>query len=150
MKTFEELLEELSKGDVDYILVGGLAVDLCGFSRATFDVDLLVEHSEQNIRRLLELLCLFGEGAASELRPEDFTLEEGCIRVIEEFPVDLFTIMKGHTYKDLIPYSECFTTEKGIQIRYLNADGLIRLKEGSLRLKDQLDVEALKNIKGPI
>ncbi|MEK7702601.1 MAG: hypothetical protein AAB317_01385 [Nitrospirota bacterium] len=146
MKTFEELLEGLSKNDVLYILVGGLAVDICGFSRVTLDMDILIERSDKNIKRLLHCLLSFGKGAAKELTIEDFTLEEGAIRVVEEFPVDIFTIMRGDTYEDLLPYSNLMTTEKGISIRYLNAEGLIRLKEGSLRLKDQLDVAALKKI----
>jgi hypothetical protein len=49
MKTFEELLEGLSKSNIDYILVGGLAVDICGFSRATVDVDIIVDISKENI-----------------------------------------------------------------------------------------------------
>ena len=95
MKTFEELLEGLSKSQVDYILIGGLAVDLCGFSRVTMDVDIIVDISKENIMRLLNCLESFGEGSAMELKPEDFTAEEGCIRIIEEFPLDVFTLVNG-------------------------------------------------------
>jgi len=42
MKTFEELLEGLSKSHVNYILIGGLAVDLCGFSRAIMDTNIIL------------------------------------------------------------------------------------------------------------
>lgn len=147
MKTFEELLEGLSKAQVDYILIGGLAVDLCGFSRVTMDVDIIVDISKENIMRLLNCLESFGEGSARELKPEDFTLEEGSIRIIEEFPLDVFTLVKGKTYQDLSGYSDIFTTEKGVRIKYLNAEGLIMLKEGSVRPKDQLDVQELRRIK---
>ncbi|OGW96983.1 MAG: hypothetical protein A2Z81_06290 [Omnitrophica WOR_2 bacterium GWA2_45_18] len=147
METFEKLLEGLSKNSVDYILVGGLAVDLCGFSRATMDVDILVEGSSENIKKLLNCLEAFGNGSARELKPEDFTLEEGCIRVVEEFPVDIFTLIKGYTFGDLLSDSDIFVTEKGLPIRYLNAEGLIRLKGESLRPKDQLDVQELKKIR---
>ncbi|MBI3358158.1 MAG: hypothetical protein HY201_05850 [Nitrospirae bacterium] len=144
MKTFEELLEGLSQNNIDYILVGGLAVDICGFSRATMDVDIIVEHSKENIQKLLNCLKLFGEGSARELHPEDFSLEEGCIRIVEEFPLDVFTLMRGYTYQNLLPHSAILITERGVNIRYLNVEGLIKLKEGSMRSKDQLDVQELK------
>ncbi len=146
MKTFEELLEGLSKNNINYILVDGLAVDICGFSRVTMDVDIIVEKSEENIKKLLTCLESFGKGSARELNPEDFTLEEGCIRIVEEFLLDVFTLIKGNTYQDLLPYSDIFITEKGIKIRYLNAEGLIKLKENSLRPKDKLDVQELKKL----
>ncbi len=146
MKTFEELLEGLSKSNIDYILIGGLAVDICGFSRVTMDMDILVKMSEENIKKLLNCLESFGEGSAKELNPEDFTSEEGCIRVVEEFPLDIFTLVKGYTYQDLLPYNDIFITEKGVKIRYLNAKGLIELKKGSTRPKDQLDVQELRKI----
>ncbi len=147
MKTFEELLEGLSKNNIHYILVGGLAVDICGFSRATMDVDIIVEASKENINKLLNCLASFGEGSSRALNPEDFTLEEGCIRIVEEFPLDVFTLMRGQTYQDLFLYSNISVTERGIDIRYLNIDGLVKLKEGSMRPKDQLDVQELRRLK---
>lgn len=146
MKTFEELLEGLTKNNIDYMLIGGLAIDLCGFSRATMDMDILVEASKENIKRLLNCLESFGGGSARELSSEDFTLEEGAIRIVEEFPLDVFTLIKGYTYQDLLADSAIFITEKGVKIRYLNSQGLIRLKDGSLRTKDQLDVQELKKM----
>lgn len=41
MKT-AELIQSLSDGQVQYVLVGGLAVQLHGFLRATFDIDLVL------------------------------------------------------------------------------------------------------------
>ena len=143
--TFEELLADLSRHGVDYILVGGLAVALCGFTRATLDVDILVQADLENIRRLLQCLAHFGEGYARELAPDDFTLEEGSIRIVEEFPVDVFTLMSGHTYEDLLPQTARHRIDD-VEIIYLNAEGLITLKADSLRPQDQIDVQALQDI----
>jgi hypothetical protein len=139
-------LADLSAAQVDFILVGGVAVALAGYARATEDVDLLVEASPENIQRLLAALEDFGEGHARKLTPGDFALEEGAVRVVEDFPLDLFTQMSGYTYADLLP----FTDEHDIRattIRYLDAEGLIRLKKDSLRPKDQLDVQALRALR---
>ncbi len=143
--TFEELLADLSQHGVKYLLVGGLAVALCGFVRTTLDVDILVQADEENILRLLERLEHFGEGSARALTPTDFTLEEGSIRIVEDFPLDVFTIMSGHTYENLLPLSAIHPIDD-VEIVYLNAEGLIKLKSGSLRPQDQLDVQTLREI----
>ena len=116
METFVSLLEELSQSDVSYILIGGLAVDICGFSRATIDVDIVVEPSKDNIAKMLDCLTSFGEGFAKELSVDDFPVEEGCIRIVEDFPIDVFTIVKGKTYSDLLTHTAYFTTDNNIKI----------------------------------
>lgn len=145
MTTFEELLAGLARSKVDYIVVGGLAVAQAGFVRVTDDVDLLVDLRRDNLVRLIGTLASFGDGAAAELHPDDFELEEGCIRVAEHFDVDLFTIMSGNTYADLLDHA--YEREvAGEQVRFLDAHALINLKEGSVRPKDQLDVAMLRDI----
>jgi Nucleotidyltransferase of unknown function (DUF6036) len=146
MKTFEELLAALSQRKINYILVGGLAVDLCGFSRATSDVDILIERTPANLTLLLEVLRNFGEGSAKELSQEDFSIEEGCIRIVEDFPLDVFTLMGGRTYHDMLPFTKVFHTSEGVPITYLNKEGLIMLKSKSHRPKDQIDVVELKKL----
>lgn len=142
---FEKLLAALSAATVDYILVGGLAVAFCGYVRATEDIDILVRVNAKNIQRLLDVLADFGQGAASELEVDDFAMEEGAIRVIEDFPLDIFTQMSGYRYEDLAAMS-VNRQVNGHTIRHLSIEGLILLKEDSLRPKDQLDVQALQAI----
>lgn len=145
--TFESLLAALGRSGVKFTLVGGLAVAFSGFPRATFAVDILVEDSEENLRRLLSVLGGFGSGSARELTPSDFSREEGCIRVNEDFPVDIFTLMGGQTYADLLPLSQAQPVEN-VTIQSLGPAGLIMLKQGSVRPQDRLDVEMLQNILG--
>lgn len=143
--TFEELLVDLSRHDVEYILAEGLAVALCGFVRTTLDVDILIRVDRENIQRLLDRLVNFGEGHAKELSVDDFKEEEGSIRVVENFPVDVFTMMSGNTYEDLLPLTATYLIGD-VEIVHLNAGGLIQLKADSLRPKDRIDVEALRDI----
>ena len=129
---FEKLLADLSEAGVDSLLVGGLAVALCGCVRATEDVDILVRVDDDNLQRLLDVRADFGEGAASAL----------CV---DDFPLDIFPLMSGHRYEDLTSMTE---TQKvnDHSVDHLNVDGLIPLKEESLRPKDQMDVQALRRI----
>lgn len=145
MDTFEELMAGLRKSRVDFMLVGGLAVALCGYTRTTLDVDILVETSADNLERLLACLEHFGEGAAREPGLDDFPVEEGCVRVVEAFPPAIFTLMNGRTYADLLPFTREHPVDD-VTIRHLNAEGLLLLKRDSLRPKDPLDVLALNEI----
>ena len=145
MTTFAELLAALARADVDVLVVGGLAVAQVGYPRFTEDADLLVEASEPNLERLISVLSTMGEGSAAALVPADFPLEEGAVRIIEDIVVDVFTLMSGHDYAALLPLSELHDIN-GEAVRFLSAEGLIRLKSPSLRPKDQVDVAALRRI----
>ena len=105
----------------------------------------LVEDSPENIRRLLGYLVNWGEGWARELRPEEFVPQEGCIRISEDFDLDVFTRMLGRSFRDFESRLRNLES-RGVRIRYLAPDGLVELKEGSWREKDRLDVQALREI----
>jgi len=147
--TFESLLVKLGRAGVDYLVAGGVAVCLNGYVRTTYDLDLLVEASPANLSRLLSCLAGFGEGFARELSLEDFPLEEGAVRVIEEFTVDIFTLMRRHTFADFTATARGLEID-GVTIRYLAPEALIELKSPSGRDKDKLDVSALRAIAGGV
>lgn len=50
-----ELLRSLSEAQVRYVLVGGIAVQLHGYFRATFDVDLVLAMDDDNLSRFTEV-----------------------------------------------------------------------------------------------
>lgn len=142
---FEKLLAGLARNGVDFAVAGGIAVILNGYSRVTVDVDILVQNSPENLRRLLNCLESWGEGAARELKVEDFAMEEGSIRVEEDFDLDIFVKMRGKVLDDFRPNLRYFDSEDA-RIAYLSPADLIFLKEGSWREKDRLDVAAMKEI----
>jgi hypothetical protein len=107
-------------------------------------LDILIECSPENVARLLDALSGFGEGHARDLTAADFDEAEGAIRIIEDFPLDVFTVMRGKRYADLI-HSIRRTRINHIEVQYLNAEALISIKEKSQREKDQIDVSALRS-----
>ena len=144
--SFEKLLVHLADGGVDFILVGGLAVTLQGYVRFTEDVDILLSGEASNIRRFLDVMGTFGEGFANELMPEDFGDEEGAVRIVEEVEecqLDVFTVMSGRRYLDVIKDADVFDAA-GRSIRYASKASLIGWKERSVREKDRIDAEALR------
>ena len=84
-------------------------------------------------------------GWARELRPEEFAPQEGAIRISEDFDLDVFTRMRGHSLADFAPRLRTFETQ-GVHIRYLSPADLVDLKKTSWRDKDRLDVLALGEI----
>ena len=142
---FEELLVALARAELDFAVVGGVAVAMNGYVRTTRDVDILVDHAPDNIRRLLGCLASWGEGWGRELNAEEFILQEGSIRIVEDFPLDVFTQMRGRTLADFRPRLREQRLQE-VAIRHLGPADLIFLKEASWRDHDKIDVLALTEI----
>lgn len=146
--SFEKLLVLLADAGVDFVLVGGLAVTLQGYVRFTEDVDILIDSKPANVARLLEVLSRYGEGFAKELSLEDFTDEEGAIRIVEELEqcqIDVFTVMSGRTYLEVASDADHFPIQ-GRKIQYASKKSLIDWKSKSVREKDKLDAMALREL----
>lgn len=145
LNPFEELLVLLVEEGVQFITVGGIACAFNGYVRTTEDVDLLVKRDPANVQKLLNFLAHYGQGFGKELNEADFSDEEGAIRVIEEFPIDLFVVMSGKHFEDF-EKSIQWVEIHGCQIPFLSKEALIELKKGSLREKDRIDVLNLQQI----
>ncbi len=144
-ETFESLLVKLSRAGVEYLVAGGVAVCLNGYVRTTQDLDILVAAAPENLHRLLDCLAHFGQGFARELSPDDFQIEEGAVRIIEDFTLDVFTLMRSRTFADFADATRTVELH-GTVVRYLAPAALIELKSASSREKDQLDVAVLRRI----
>ena len=49
-----DLIKMLAEGDVEFVLVGGLAVALHGYPRLTMDVDVVLAMDDKNLRRFID------------------------------------------------------------------------------------------------
>ena len=56
MILYEEVLKDFQKQKVKYVIVGGMAVNLLGSFRSTADLDLLLEMSDENLRKVVRIL----------------------------------------------------------------------------------------------
>ena len=143
---FEKLLAGLARAGVDFAVVGGLAVILNGYERQTRDLDIIIHPAPENVRRLLTFLSTWGEGWARELTLGDFeALQEGSLRIMEEFDLDVFVKMRGRSLDDFRPRLRHLQSDD-VQIPVIAPEDLIHCKEASWRDKDKLDVSALKEI----
>lgn len=51
-----EVFASFQKHKVKYLVIGGIAAVLHGVPRATFDLDILIEATEDNAQRVLEAM----------------------------------------------------------------------------------------------
>jgi hypothetical protein len=67
-----ELLRALERDRVDYVLVGGVASNLHGITRATQDVDIMLRLDETNVARLRKALRqVWDDSAIEEIQYSD-------------------------------------------------------------------------------
>jgi hypothetical protein len=129
-------------------MVGGVAVNLCGYNRATDDIDVWIDDNEENRERYRKA---FKEYSGNDLPMMDrmqiipgwtnFQLNNG-------FKLDLFTKMKG---LEEYSFDECFRLANiaeinGIPIPFLHINHILKNKKAVNRPKDQVDVIYLEKI----
>lgn len=146
---FLDVLRALERAKVDYVLVGGVAVNLHGIIRATEDVDLFVRPEPANIERLKSALrSLWDDPEIDEIRPEDFstypTLRYGPPG--EEILIDVLTRLgTAFSFDDM----EAETLEvEGVAVRVATPETLVRMKRGTPRAIDAADAAALARLFG--
>jgi hypothetical protein len=137
------ICRELNQRGVNYIVVGGMAINIHGFTRNTEDIDLLIETEETNERKILEVLSLLPEGAAKELRPGEVA-EYVVVRVCDEITVDLMAKACGHDYESARNLISPVVVE-GVTIPFASPILLWKTKQ-TFREKDQIDQLFLRKL----
>ena len=145
-ETLLDLLRRFQAEGVVYVLVGGHAVRLNGFARATEDIDILLPSSLENGRKVIRALSFLP--SAKELDPEWFAPSPGepeNIRVADDMLIDLLFAANGQTFDGLKSHIRTLTVE-GVDIKTLDIEGLLKTKT-EYRDKDRIDREALERLK---
>ena len=138
-----EFLGLLNKYGVEFVLVGGHAVNYYGYVRTTQDIDLLIYPSGKNAKCVMAALRDFGFGNAGI--PLSLFESAGSAIHLGSEPnrIDLLTTLKG------VGNEQIFKNKKRIQMGALELDiidlhDLLQIKRQSSRLKDQADAEELQ------
>jgi predicted nucleotidyltransferase len=134
----------LNEAGARYLIIGGQACILHGLVRTTEDVDVLVEATEDNCRRVLDGLSRLEDGAARELTPADL-IENVVVKIADEVEVDVSTHAWKVTYAEALPGARRIEVA-GVVIPYLGLDALIASKE-TYREQDVADRLRLLELK---
>jgi predicted nucleotidyltransferase len=138
----------MNRHEVAYIMIGGVAVNLHGYSRSTDDIDVWLEDTLENRRKLEKVL---GELGYASLQLETFPFIPGWTNfyIGEGLELDIITSMKGMEGLSFTHCLQAATTADiaGVKVPFLHINHLIANKKAVNRLRDQVDVAELERIR---
>jgi hypothetical protein len=142
---FKDLIRSLNKFDVQYLLVGGYAVIIHGYSRSTADLDIWINRTEENYYLLMKAFFDFGL-PGQEVNKNSF-LHDKEIEVyrfgIEPSALDLIIGMKAIPFENAFQNSIWKEIGHDLRVRVVNLPDLKKLKLFAGRANDLNDLENL-------
>jgi predicted nucleotidyltransferase len=151
---FDKLLPLLVDGGIEFILIGGVAGNVLGSARLTFDVDIVYNRSKANLEKISKLLkplspYLRGAPPGLPFKLDLPTLRNGLNFTLTTDLGDLDLlgeVVGGGTYLDLLPHTievEAF----GVKFKCVDLPTLIRLKRAAGRPKDLESIAELEALR---
>lgn len=155
-----QIFSALNAANVDYVVVGGMAVILHGYLRATADLDLVLDLAPENCTRGLTALATIGFTPRLPIAIEDFADPAKRRLWIEErnmlvFPLwdpdnplrslDLF-VEEPIAFERLLLESVVKDVD-GLSIRVASIEHLIEMKQAAGRPRDLDDIAKLRQIR---
>ncbi len=139
---FKEFLRSLNAHHVEYLLVGGYAVGLHGYPRATIDLDIWVHASADNARRVLDALRAFGFDLPA-LEPRLFIDPDSIVRFgVPPFRIELMTSIDGVRYDDCHGRAQVMVLDD-VPVPVISLEDLKVNKRAAGRHKDLADLDNL-------
>ena len=131
----EEILRTLAENRVDFVVIGGIAVQAHGYIRSTKDLDVVVRPTAVNLSRLSEAL---GDLEAEPQAGGATLTKLGPIRVI-----DLENLAGRPASYDSLRDAALVIDLNEIEVPVAGLSDLIRMKRAAGREHDLADIEAL-------
>jgi hypothetical protein len=148
-----QLIEALDNNRIRYALVGGYAVALHGVVRGTVDVDLAIRINKGEFRKTEKALNGLGLKSLLPVTANDvFTYREEYIRnrnmkawsfVNPDRAGEVVDILITEDVSDLKTVTKTIASRK---VRVAVIPELIRMKTGTGRPQDEVDIKALKEL----
>jgi predicted nucleotidyltransferase len=139
---FREFLRLLNAHRVEYLLIGGYAVALHGYPRATVDLDVWVRRTPENADRVIDALRAFGFDSP-QLEQRLFVLADQIVRFgVPPFRIEILTTIAGVDFDPCRGRGETFDVG-GLEVPVISLDDLKVNKRAAGRHKDLADLEQL-------
>ncbi len=152
-----DLFRTLQEESVDYVVVGGLAINLHGVERATMDVDLVLAMDQSNLRRFLAAATRLKLKPSLPVSIESLCDAKQLDAWVREKHLIAFSLRPASPnvptvdiiVRPAVPFEQMHGNriEKevgGVRLSLASIDDLISLKTGTGRKQDASDIEALK------
>lgn len=159
MIIYEEIFRDFQKHKVKYLLVGGMALNLHGSVRNTADLDILVEMSDENLRKIVTILKKRGYRVRQPVDPMGIAEAKTRKIWIERKHMKAFNFFRDKELKEVdliidspVSYDTAKAKASNIKIGSLSLplisiDDLIKMKKNTGRQIDRMDVAQLRKIK---
>jgi predicted nucleotidyltransferase len=156
-----EVLKKLNEKEVRYLIIGGVAVNLYGFPRLTFDLDLMLDLNDfKSVSEFVDSMNELGFKPVIPVKIEDFIDPENRKTWSQEKNMKVFSLYNpvkeiervDVLVENYINFSDAYERRKdidaeGITLPLLSIDDLINIKKIANRKRDIIDIEALDKIK---
>ena len=158
----EPMLTVLEKHDVEFIVVGGYAVNVHGVVRSTKDLDICPEPSEENLTKLAAALreleaFLFVEAEATDPDALPFEIDAKWLQAGTNFTfgskfgrVDVMQQLDGVDGYSELERNAVLRDFQGHEVRFSGYEQLIAMKKATGRAQDKIDLEDLKAARGEL
>jgi predicted nucleotidyltransferase len=140
---FKELLKLFNENKVKYMLIGGYAVSIHGFVRATNDIDLVISSDPENAKNVMKALTEFGFGSAG-VSAELFTQNKSVVRMgVEPVKIEILNYLEGPGFDAAYERRKVINVED-IKINVIGLEDLYANKAAVGRSQDLTDIKRLK------
>ena len=140
---FKELLKKLNEHQFRYLVVGAYAVMKYTEPRYTKDLDIWIEPTEDNARRIFKALAEFG-APMSEVTANDFTNTDSIFQLgLAPHRIDILMAVKGLDFQDAwqkrveAPFEE-------VRMNLVCKEDLLISEEAAGRPQDLIDAASLR------
>lgn len=144
----KKLLVDLLNGGVEFLLIGGYAVNYHGYPRYTMDMDLWLNPSDTNKEQFITFLQREGflDEGINHLKKVDFSTAQVFHIGEQETRIDFLTKLSGVEFNEA--YNQCAKLPIGNKIvPVIQYEHLMVNKMLSGRAKDKADVDELQKIR---
>ncbi len=154
MPDFRTILVSLNQYDVRYVLIGGFAMTLHGSAHVTFDIDVCLERTRENLKKAAEALRPFNPRLRGVPKELPFTwdfqvLWSTTTLTLSTDASDLDILMEpaGAPLFDTLFERTTVVDWDGISVPTASLDDLISMKRAANRPRDQLHLMELEAIR---
>jgi hypothetical protein len=160
IRSIESIVKTLNDAKVQYLIVGGLAVNAHGFVRLTRDMDIVLRLNKKNVLSGLRAFFKIGYRLAIPARPEDFAdkiirerwrTEKNMIVLKlwsdnhRRTPVDIF-VYEPFDFAPELRQAGNLEICHGVSAKVVTLKTLLAMKRAAGRPQDLIDVEELQRI----
>ena len=140
---FRDLLRALCDAEARFLVIGAYAVSIHAEPRATGDLDIWVEPTAENARRVYAALQRFG-APLHDLTVGDLAVTDVVFQIgLPPRRIDILTSITGVTFAEAWP-DRVEATYGDVRFPVIGLGALLRNKQALGRPKDLLDIDLLR------